>query len=330
MSATTYDPAGYTSQMEVMLHKNQNGGYLGIDSTGSASVSGTFSAGTVRSGDGVNPGVDLICTGDGVHCTGFATDNSLAHDLYLKLPLSTLPSGNGLKFASPVSDSDLGRPGVTAEVSQGSWASFEETENKGIANGYASLDSNGKVPASQLPGDGGGPGAPALGSGGYVDPFPWVNSTPSMWTAPPATNAVYVWKFKVEAGVEINWASFPVASGANPNTIMLGVYDRTCSTLLGASAPKLHGAVADYVIFSTPLFLSSGVYYMAFTADGDTTRGWGPIYDAGYGYLQAAYGQNASNEFAIASNPSSGSGSSLALPASCCAPTSTDSNHVWL
>lgn len=60
-------------------------------------------------------------------------------------------NGSGVISASSVTATELGYvSGVTSAI-QTQLNATEKTANKGIANGYASLDSGGKVPVSQLP-----------------------------------------------------------------------------------------------------------------------------------------------------------------------------------
>lgn len=83
-------------------------------------------------------------------------ENDLQVDNNLSLPSQTASraleiDGSGNAVSSSVTSTELGRlSGVTGDI-QTQLDAKQATSEKGAANGYASLDSGGKVPAAQLP-----------------------------------------------------------------------------------------------------------------------------------------------------------------------------------
>lgn len=170
-------------------------------------------------------------------------------------------------------------------------------------------------------------GGSSLGTGGWVDPanMNWLSSS-NYSTAPPAARTVFLWKFKVEAAVDIHTVSYPVAAAGD--TVVFGIYDRTCTTRLGQTTPLAHTTVADISTFTSTVSLTPGIYYMAWTSDGTNSRGFSPIYDGGLGYLQAALKKGPSNAFLLGTG-ATGSGGSLALNSSCGSTSDGDVLYTW-
>jgi len=126
-------------------------------------------AAQLQSGDGVNPGLDLGYDPTGTYCQGWGARVDQALSLTYLYPAGTPPSaGQVMRFGVP----DGG-------ISQTTWGNAEDPANKGQANGYASLDATGKVPASQLPASAGY--TPLIDNQSNIGPIPV--ATPASPTA---------------------------------------------------------------------------------------------------------------------------------------------------
>jgi hypothetical protein len=172
-------------------------------------------------------------------------------------------------------------------------------------------------------------GGTTMGTGAWKDPVPFsFLSTSNYTTAPSDPNKVYLTKFQAEATITVAKIAFPVHT--NGDYIQFGIYNQACDTKLGSTTPLAHTTVADIATFASPVALTGGtVYYLATTTDGNTSTGWSPWYDNGFGYLQAAIKKNSSNVVMIAGTDSTGSAGSLALPAACGSNVDGDVLYTW-
>ena len=166
---------------------------------------------------------------------------------------------------------------------------------------------------------------PVLSSYGKV----WVPTQPLNWGTSTAYNqgtahTVVLETIYVPVTQTLNHVNVLYSTPPDSGGITFGVYNAACTSLLGATIPATTGtagtSTTNVLNFASPLTLQGPSYYVAAVTYGSTTpAGYNPTASSG---TASATGSAATPPaFALAANPSIGTGSSLTFPATCGTPT---------
>jgi len=162
---------------------------------------------------------------------------------------------------------------------------------------------------------GSGGSATSLGVGAQWAPVPWSNTALAQTLPFASNNKVHVWKFALPASITLNKLGWD-ALVSDSTFVSFGIYDSTCSTLLAHTTPQTPGSTGAVLstFAGSPVSLNAGTYYMAVTSDGTTHKSYAATNSSGViPLLMNVSGSN----YGIAGSGSTGSGASLAFPASC-------------
>lgn len=137
------DKTWQTLNQDVVPDGATNKAYSAADKTRLASTSGT-NTGDQTAVSGNAGTATKLQTARNINGVPFDGSAAITVADSTKVPTSTTVNGHALTGNVTVTEGDI--PSLTSDL-----AATEKTANKGTASGYASLDSGGKVPASQLP-----------------------------------------------------------------------------------------------------------------------------------------------------------------------------------